>query len=63
MKVKLDLLTLLSNYSIAVRREFFIAPSYEEFKASMMWSLENAFTTTFKKLNPVSQIRDDRKIG
>ena len=47
----------------AVHREFFIAPSYEEFNSSTMWSLENAFTTAFKKLNPVSQFEMTAKLG
>jgi hypothetical protein len=47
----------------AVHREFFIAPSYEEFKGSTMWSLENAFTTSFKKLNPVSQFEMTARLG
>lgn len=46
-----------------VHREFFIAPSYEEFKQSTMWSLENAFTTTFKKLQPVSQFEYTARLG
>jgi hypothetical protein len=47
----------------AVHREFFIAPSYEEFKQPTMWSLENAFTTSFKKLNPVSQFEMTARLG
>jgi hypothetical protein len=47
----------------AVHREFFVAPSYEEFKSSTMWSLENAFTTAFKKLNPVSQFEMTARLG
>jgi hypothetical protein len=47
----------------AIHREFFIAPSYEEFKGSTMWSLENAFTTAFKKLNPVSQFEMTARLG
>jgi hypothetical protein len=47
----------------AVHREFFVAPSYEEFKQSTMWSLENAFTTSFKKLNPVSQFEMTARLG
>jgi hypothetical protein len=35
-----------------VHREFFIAPSFEEFKEKTVWSLKNAFTTAFKKLKP-----------
>ncbi len=47
----------------SVHREFFVAPSYEEFKGSTMWSLENAFTTSFKKLNPVSQFEMTARLG
>jgi hypothetical protein len=47
----------------AVHHEFFVAPSYEEFKQSTMWSLENAFTTSFKKLNPVSQFEMTARLG
>lgn len=47
----------------AVHREFFVTPSYEEFKSSTMWSLENAFTTAFKKLNPVSQFEMTARLG
>jgi hypothetical protein len=47
----------------AVHREFFVAPSYEEFKSPTMWSLENAFTTAFKKLNPVSQFEMAARLG
>jgi hypothetical protein len=46
-----------------VHSEFFIAPSYEEFKSSTMWSLENAFTTAFKRLNPVSQFEMTARLG
>jgi hypothetical protein len=47
----------------AVHKEFFVASSYEEFKQSTMWSLENAFTTSFKKLNPVSQFEMTARLG
>jgi hypothetical protein len=47
----------------AVHREFFIAPSYEEFQLPTMWSLSNAFTTTFKELAPVRQYEMTAKLG
>lgn len=47
----------------AVHREFFIAPSYDEFKQPTMWSLSNAFTTTFKELAPVRQYEMTAKLG
>lgn len=37
-----------------VHKELFISPSYEEFKPLNLWSLENSFTTAFKKLQPTS---------
>lgn len=47
----------------AVHREFFIAPSYEEFKQQTVWSLENAFTTAFKELKPAQQYQATAKLG
>jgi hypothetical protein len=47
----------------AIHKEFFVAPSYEEFKSSTMWSLENAFTTSFRKLNPVTQFEMTARLG
>lgn len=47
----------------AVHREFFIAPSYEEFREQTVWSLENAFTTAFKELRPAQQYQATAKLG
>lgn len=47
----------------AVHREYFIKPSFEEFAANNLWALENAFTTTFKKLKPVQQFEAAAKLG
>lgn len=44
-------------------KEFFIKPSYDEFKPKTLWSLENAVTTAFKKLNPISQYENTAKLG
>ena len=46
-----------------VHREFFVAPSHEEFKPQNVWSLENAFTTAFKELKPVKQYEAAAKLG
>lgn len=46
-----------------VHREFFVAPSYEEFKPPTMWSLSNAFTTAFKELAPVRQYEMTARLG
>jgi hypothetical protein len=47
----------------AVHREYFIKPSFEEFTSNNLWALENAFTTTFKKLKPVQQFEAAAKLG
>ena len=46
-----------------VHKEFFIKPSYDEFKPQTLWSLENAFTTSFKQLLPVKQYEATAKLG
>jgi len=46
-----------------VHREFFVAPSYDEFKQPTVFSLENAFTTAFKELKPVQQYTATAKLG
>jgi hypothetical protein len=46
-----------------VHREFFVAPSYVEFKPSTVWSLSNAFTTAFKELAPVRQYEMTARLG
>ena len=44
-------------------KEFFIKPSYDEFKPKTLWSLENAVTTSIKKLQPISQYENTAKLG
>lgn len=46
-----------------VHKEFFIKPSYDEFRPQTLWSLENAFTTSFKQLLPVRQYEATAKLG
>jgi hypothetical protein len=46
-----------------VHREFFVAPSHDEFKPQTVWSLSNAFTTAFKELVPVRQYEMTAKLG
>jgi len=47
----------------SVHKEYFIKPSFEEFVGNNLWTLENAFTTTFKKLKPVQQFEAAAKLG
>ena len=45
-----------------VHRLYF-EPEYPEFSARTMWSLSNAFTSAFKKLDPVPQFEATAKLG
>jgi hypothetical protein len=47
----------------SVHSEYFVKPSYDEFKGNNLWALENAFTTNFKKLKPVQQFEAAAKLG
>jgi hypothetical protein len=38
-----------------VRREFFVTPSFDEFRPQMVWSLSNAFTTALKGPTPIQR--------
>ena len=38
-------------------------PEYPEFSQRTMWSLSNAFTSAFKKLDPVPQFKATAKLG
>lgn len=45
-----------------VHRHYF-APECPEFSARTMWSLSNAFTSAFKRLDPVPQFKATAKLG
>src|SRR5256885_11118203 len=45
-----------------VQRHYF-EPQYPEFSTRTMWSLSNAFTSAFKKLDPIPQFRATAKLG
>jgi len=45
-----------------VHRLYF-QPEYEEFSARTMWSLSNAFTSAFKRLDPMPQFKATAKLG
>ena len=45
-----------------VHRLYF-EPQYPEFSARTMWSLSNAFTSAFKKLDPVPQFKAMAELG
>lgn len=46
-----------------VHKEFFVQPSHDEFKERTLWGLENAFTTSFKQLQPVRQYEMTARLG
>jgi len=41
----------------------YFEPQYEEFAPRTMWSLSNAFTSTFKQLDPIPQFKATAKLG
>ena len=43
--------------------DLYFEPQYEEFKARTVWSLSNAFTSTFKELDPIPQFKATAKLG
>jgi hypothetical protein len=45
-----------------VHHQYF-EPEYSEFSARTMWSLSNAFTSAFKRLDPVPQFKATAKLG
>jgi hypothetical protein len=45
-----------------VHRHYF-EPQYPEFSPRTTWSLSNAFTSAFKKLDPVPQFKATAKLG
>jgi len=45
-----------------VRRLYF-EPEHPEFAPRTMWSLSNAFTSAFKKLDPIPQFKATAKLG
>lgn len=44
-------------------KEYFIEPSYKEFAPRTLFSLENAFTTSFKKLQPMQQFEQTSRLA
>ena len=43
--------------------DLYFEPRYEEFKPRTIWSLSNAFTSTFKELEPIPQFKATAKLG
>ena len=43
--------------------ELYFNPQHEEFSPRTMWSLSNAFTASFKDLDPISQYRATGKLA
>jgi hypothetical protein len=41
----------------------YFEPKYPEFSPRTMWSLSNAFTSAFKKLDPISAVQGDGQSG
>jgi hypothetical protein len=43
--------------------DLYFEPKYEEFRPRTIWSLSNAFTSSFKELEPIPQFRATAKLG
>jgi hypothetical protein len=43
--------------------DLYFSPKHEEFQARTMWSLSNAFTSSFKELDPIPQFRATAKLA
>jgi hypothetical protein len=43
--------------------DLYFEPKYEEFRPRTIWSLSNAFTSTFKELEPIPQFKATAKLG
>jgi hypothetical protein len=46
-----------------VHKEYFVEPSYKEFEPRNLFSLENAFTSAFKKLQPMQQFEATSRLA
>ena len=42
--------------------DLYFEPTYEEFRPRTIWSLSNAFTSSFKELEPIPQFRATAKL-
>lgn len=58
-KTRLDAAKHLAR---VVHQEYF-EPQYEEFQPRTLWSLSNAFSSAFKKLDPIPAFNATAKLG
>ena len=52
----------LQHHRVVVHQQYF-EPEYEEFQSRTLWSLSNAFTSAFKKLDPIPAFNATAKLG
>jgi hypothetical protein len=57
-----DGLDAAKHLARVVHQEYF-EPQYEEFQPRTLWSLSNAFTSAFKKLDPIPAFNATAKLG
>ena len=43
--------------------DLYFEPKYEQFRPRSIWSLSNAFTSAFKQLEPIPQLKATAKLG
>ena len=51
------------RHLLPVVHDHYFKPEYEEFEARTLWSLSNAFTSSFKRLAPVKQFEVTARLG
>ena len=53
----------VSRSLLAEVHRLYFEPQYDEFSPRTMWSLSNAFTSAFKRLDPIPQFKATAKLG
>jgi hypothetical protein len=53
----------LPRHLLPIVHEHYFQPKYEAFQPRTLWSLSNAFTSSFKELNPLKQFEITAKFG
>ncbi len=59
----LDRKLKVPRFLLPVVHDYYFKPEHEAFQERNLWSLSNAFTSAFKKLNPLAQFSATAKLG
>jgi hypothetical protein len=53
----------IPRHLMPIVHDYYFNPKYEAFQPRTLWSLSNAFTSSFKELNPLKQFEITAKLG